>query len=75
MLGQLNIFDCSKLKKKIEDGTLGLPAPEPLGEGGPDLRYFMLGDDKFAFMPWIVKPYSRRQPTREERIANYRICR
>ena len=26
-------------------------------------------------MPWLVKPYSRRQLTREERIANQRISR
>ena len=26
-------------------------------------------------MPWMMKPYSRRQVTREERIANYRIPR
>ena len=26
-------------------------------------------------MPWLVKSYSRRQLTREERIANYRISR
>ena len=26
-------------------------------------------------MPWIMKPYSRRQLTREERRANYRISR
>ena len=26
-------------------------------------------------MPWLVKPYSTRQLTREERIANYRISR
>ena len=25
------IFNCSKLRKKIKDGTLGLPEPEPLG--------------------------------------------
>ena len=31
------------------------------------------GDNVFALMPWLVKPYSRRQLTREERIANYRI--
>ena len=26
-------------------------------------------------MPWLVKPYSRRRLTKEERIANYRISR
>ena len=69
------IFNRSLLQEKIEDGTLGLPPPEPLGEGGPDLHYLLLGDDTFTLMPWMVKPYSRRQLTREERIANYRISR
>ena len=43
--------------------------------GGANLHYFLLGDDAFALMPWLVKPYTRRQLTREERIANYRISR
>ena len=71
------IFNRSKLKsklKRIENGTLGLPPPEPLGPGGSG-HYFLLGDDAFALMPWLVKPYSRRQLTREEKIANYRISR
>ena len=38
------------------DGTLGLLAPEPLGEGGLDLHYFLLGDDAFVLMSGIVKP-------------------
>ena len=42
---------------------------------GPDTHYFLLEDDAFALMPWLVKPYSRRQLTREERLANYRISR
>ena len=46
------IFNRSKLKRRIESGTLGLPPPEPLGPGGPDLHYFLLGDDVFALMPW-----------------------
>ena len=28
------IFNCSKLKRRIENGILGLPLPEPLGPGG-----------------------------------------
>ena len=68
-------FNRSKLRRNIENGTLGLPPPEPLGPGGPDLHYFLLGDDVFALVPWLVKPYSRRQLTREERTANYRVSR
>ena len=67
------IFDRSKLKRRIENRTLGLPPPEPLRPGGANLHYFLLADDVFALMPY--KPYSRRQLTREERIANYRISR
>ena len=53
------IFNSSKLKRRIENGRLGLPPPAPLGPGGPDLHYFLLGDDAFALMPWLIKPYSR----------------
>ena len=28
------IFNCSKLKRRIENGNLGLPPPEPLGPRG-----------------------------------------
>ena len=69
------IFNRGKLGIRIENGTSGLPPPEPLGPGGPDLHYFLLGDDAFALMPWLVKPYNRRQLTREERVGNYRISR
>ena len=54
------IFNRSKLKKKIKDGTSGLPAPKPLGEGGQDLHYFVLGGYTFALVPCLVKHYSRK---------------
>ena len=37
----------------------------------PDVHYF----NAFALKTWLMKPYGRRMLTREERIANYRICR
>ena len=64
-------FNRSDLRE-IKDDSLGLPPPEPLGEGGPDLHDFFLCDDAFALIPWNLKPFSRRQLTREERIVNYR---
>ena len=69
------IFNRSKLKRRIENRTLGLPPPEPLGPGWPDLHYFLQRDDAFALMSWLDKPYSRRQLPRQEKIANYRISR
>ena len=42
--------------KNIKDGTLGPPPLEPLVEVGPDLYYFLLGDDVLALMPCLVKP-------------------
>ena len=44
------IFNCSKLRRRIENGTLVLPPPEPLGPGEPDLYYFLLGDDAFGLL-------------------------
>ena len=67
------IFNASQLKRRIEDGRIGFPAP--ITQGGPDVPYFILADDAFALKTWLMKPYGRRMFTREERIANYRISR
>ena len=39
------IFKHCMLNDKIENANMGLPVPEPLGEAGPDLHYFLLADD------------------------------
>ena len=65
------IFKPKQVEESIDNGTLGLLPPKSLGRG-PDLHYFLLGDDAFALMRWMVIPYSKKQLTREERIANCR---
>ena len=64
-----------QLEEEDQGWHLEVPAPEPKRKEGPDLHYFLLGDNTFVLMPWLVKTYSRRQLTREERVANYRISR
>ena len=56
--------------EKIENGSSGLLSPDSLGEGESYFHYLWLGEEAFALMLWMVKPYSRRQLTREERIAS-----
>jgi len=61
------IWNASELKETIEDGTIGLPAPDPLPPHDRPMPYFFIGDDAFALKPWMMKPFSRRYLTREER--------
>ena len=58
-----NIFNSSRLKAKIEDGSIGFPNLCPIKQGGPDVPYFILAS------------YGRRMLTRDERITKYRISR
>ena len=71
----VQIFNTSRLKRRIDDGTIGFPDPAPLTQGGRDVPYFILADAALALKAWLMKPYGRRMLTREERIANYRISR
>ena len=64
------IFNRIDLRKKTEDGSLGIPTHEPLGEERQDLHYFLLRDNAFVLMPWMVKPYIRRQLTRKTEYPN-----
>ena len=52
--------------KKIENGTLGIPAPEPIGKGGPDLHWHNAMDGEAL---------QQKKLTNEEKIANTRVSR
>ena len=58
-ISDAQIFNRSHLREKIENGTLGLLPPEPPGNGGPDLHYFLLCDNAFALMSLMMKPYRK----------------
>lgn len=69
------IFNGCQLKEMIEDDELGIPAAEPLPGGEVDIPYFFIGDDAFALRSFMMKPYSKREMTKEENIFNYRLSR
>ncbi len=69
------VFNQSPLEAALREGTLGLPDPEPLPHDDRDTPYFIIGDDAFPLRTWLVKPYSHRYLSHEERIFNYRTSR
>ena len=69
------VFNESNLQPALRDGTLGLPAPDPLPNDDCPTPYFIIGDDAFPLRTWLMKPYSHRFLTHEERIFNYRCSR
>ncbi|XP_063960406.1 uncharacterized protein LOC135155411 [Lytechinus pictus] len=69
------IYNASELRECVEDGSLGLPDPDPLPNDNQDVPYFFVGDDAFALRPNMMKPYSLRGMTQSESIFNYRLSR
>ena len=65
------IFNHSKLRQKIENETLRLPPPEPLGPGGPNLHYFLLGDNTFC--PYALAGQALQQKTTDQRRENCQL--
>ena len=66
--------DC-ELKDMVVSNEIGLPQAESLVPGEQEVSYFIIGDDAFALNTYMMKPYSKRDLTRPERIFNYRLSR
>ena len=69
------IFNASPLRTTLESGDIGFPDPEPLPHDDRGMPYFLVGDDAFPLRTWMMKPFSHRNMTVEERIFNYRLPR
>lgn len=69
------VFKNSALSRALETNSLNLPNPEILPHGTIPVPHLIVADDAFPLKPYIMKPYSRRNMTYDERIFNYRLSR
>ena len=67
------IYNASELAEVLQSGEINLPVDEHLPNDDRPHPYFMLSDDAFALKSYMMKPYSRRNMTYEEKIASYLI--
>ena len=66
-----NTLFCTKLKLK----QLSIPEPDNVPESDMKMPYVFVGDDAFPLMENLMKPFSHRNLSREDRIFNYRLSR
>ena len=69
------IFAETELKAAFEDGQLGIPEDRPLPNDTEPVPFAIVADDAFPLKHWLLKPYSQRILTHDQRIFNYRLCR
>ncbi|MCP3954377.1 MAG: transposase family protein, partial [Desulfobacterales bacterium] len=69
------IFGDCELRDALDNGNLPLPDPEPLPGDTESFPYFILGDDAFPLLTFLMKPYSRRGLDHPQSVFNYRLSR
>ena len=69
------VYKHGSLKRRLADGTIGLPPPEPIPGDDRPLPYFIIGDDAFPMTTYLMKPFPLRLLTPPQRIFNYRLSR
>ncbi|XP_036318934.1 putative nuclease HARBI1 [Rhagoletis pomonella] len=71
--GHANIFKNSTFGSRILNDQLPFPADTIIN--GKKVPHFIVADDAFPLNKRIIKPFSKKSMTKEERIFNYRLSR
>ena len=69
------VFNNSSLAQALESNSLNIPEPAAIPQTNDLCPYVIVADDAFALKPYLQKPYSVRNLTKEQRIFNYRLSR
>ncbi|XP_071054722.1 putative nuclease HARBI1 [Onthophagus taurus] len=69
------VFSNTFFYKKLVEKNLGLPEPENLPLTNTKVPCVFVGDDAFPLLENLMKPFSKRNLTKEEKIYNYRVSR
>ncbi|KRF98690.1 LOW QUALITY PROTEIN: uncharacterized protein Dwil_GK27242 [Drosophila willistoni] len=69
------VFAQSEYKTRYDEESLHLPNAKTIPMTEYELSYVMVGDDAFLLSTNLMKPFSRRNLTKEELIFNYRFSR
>lgn len=69
------IFNDSDLEPGLREETLGFPDPQPFPNDDRPMPYSLVGDDAFPLRSFMIKPFSARHLSHDERIFNYRCSR
>ena len=49
------VFGETDLKEAFEDGSIGMPEPDPLPNDDKPMPYFIVGDETFPLKTWLIK--------------------
>lgn len=69
------IWHETSIYKRLMSNTLRIPSPTQLPGTNDVVPYVFLGDEAYPLMENLMKPYSQKQISHDEKIFNYRLCR
>ena len=75
MNSDTGLFEQSDLFTALQNEQLNVPAPKSLPGDNREVPYHMIADDAFGLRNWLMKPFTGRQQTKEQRAYNYRLSR
>ncbi|KAJ8665071.1 hypothetical protein QAD02_006733 [Eretmocerus hayati] len=70
------VFQNSEMGQKFLNDEMDVPPPAPLVEGGPDIKFTLLGDEAFGMSRLMLRPYPKNLALNlRKRVFDYRHSR